>query len=199
MVEQRFSKSEAIKFGWSTATGNLGLFFLAVLTMLIIQMMPVLLTQSFVVMIVGTLLGMVVTMGIMRMCLRFVDDDRGELVDLFATFPLLINYVFATIVVGIIVTIGMLFFVIPGIFLGIRLQMYAWAIVDKQIGPIEALSQSWEMTRGSAWNLFLLSLLLGLVNILGMLALGIGMLVTGPLAMVATGYAYRRLEADYSG
>jgi uncharacterized membrane protein len=198
MAESKFSKGEAIKFGWSTTTGNLRLFVFAVLTLLIIQMMPVLLTKSVVVMIVGTLLGFVVTMGIMRMSLRFVDGDRGELVDLFATFPLLINYILATIVVSIIVMVGMLFFVIPGIILGIRLQMYTWAIVDKQVGPIEALQQSWEMTRGSAWNLFLLGLLLGLVNILGMLALGVGMLVTGPLSMVAIGHAYRELETAYA-
>jgi uncharacterized membrane protein len=73
--------------------------------------------------------------------------------------------------------------------------MYTWAIIDKQAGPIEALQQSWEMTRGSAWNLVLLGLLLGLVNMLGMLAIGLGMLVTAPLSLVAMGYAYRRLES----
>jgi uncharacterized membrane protein len=197
MAEPKFSKGEAIKFGWSTTIGNLGLFVFAVLTLMVIQLMPVLLTQSAVVMIVGTLLGMVVTMGIMRMVLRFADGDRGELVDLFATFPLLVNYVIATILVGIIVMIGMLFFIIPGIFLGIRLQMYTWAIVDKQVGPLEALQLSWDITRGSVWNLILFGLLLGLVNILGLLALGIGMVVTGPLSMLATGYVYRQLETSY--
>jgi uncharacterized membrane protein len=193
----KFSKGEAIKFGWSTTTGNLGLFVFAILTLLIIQLMPMILTQSVVVMIVGTLLGFVVTMGIFRMSLRFIDGENGELVDLFATFPLLINYIIATILVSIIVMIGMLFFVIPGIILGIRLQLYTWVIVDKQVGPLEALQRSWEITRGSAWNLFLLGLLLGLVNILGMLALGVGVLVTGPLSMVAMGYAYRQLESSY--
>jgi uncharacterized membrane protein len=197
MAEPKFSKGEAIKFGWSTTIDNLGLFVVAILIMLVIQMMPVLLTQSAVVMIVGTLLGMVVTMGIMRMVLRFVDGDRGELVDLFATFPLLVNYVIATILVSIIVMIGMVFFIIPGIFFGIRLQMYTWAIVDKQVGPLEALQLSWDMTRGSAWNLILLGLLLGLINMLGLLAIGIGMVVTGPLAMIATGYVYRQLETSY--
>ena len=46
----KFSKGEAIKFGCSTVTGNLGLFVFAVLTVLIIQLMPVLLTESLVVM-----------------------------------------------------------------------------------------------------------------------------------------------------
>ena len=198
MAEPKFSKGEVIKFGWSTTTGNLGLFVFAVLTILLIQLMPLLLTESVVVVIVGTLLGFVVTMGIMRMSLRFVDGDRGEFVDLFATFPLLVKYILASIVAGAIVMVGMLLFIIPGIFLGIRLQMYTWAIVDKQAGPIEALRQSWEMTRGSAWNLFLLGLLLGLVNMLGLLAIGVGMLVTAPLSMVAMGHAYRKLETAYS-
>ena len=91
---------------------------------------------------------------------------------------------------------GMLLLIVPGIILGIRLQMYVWAIVDNHAGPIEALQQSWTMTRGFAWNLLLLNLLLGLINMLGMLALGIGLIVTVPLSMVAWGHAYRRLEGS---
>jgi uncharacterized membrane protein len=53
---------------------------------------------------------------------------------------------------------------------------------------------SWEMTRGSCWNLFVFSLLLGVINILGMIALFIGLLITVPLSVVAIGYVYRRLE-----
>ena len=191
-----FSIGEAIKFGWSTATGNLGLYLVAMVIWIMIEMMPAILTKSIVVTTVGWVLGLVVTMGIMKMSLRFVDGDHGELADLFATFPSLISYILASFLVGIIVTIGMLLLIVPGIILGIRLQMYVWAIVDNHAGPIEALQQSWTMTRGFAWNLFLLNLLLGLINMLGMLAIGIGLVVTVPLSMVAWGHAYRRLEGS---
>ncbi len=47
---------------------------------------------------------------------------------------------------------------------------------------------------GSFWNLFLLGLLLAGINLLGTMALIIGLLVTIPLSIVAVD-AYRCLEA----
>lgn len=90
--------------------------------------------------------------------------------------------------------VGFCLLVIPGIYWSIRLYMFPWVLVDKDVGPFEAMRQSWEMTRGSCWNFFLLALLLGAVNILGMIALLFGLLITVPLSIVAIGYVYRRLE-----
>jgi uncharacterized membrane protein len=128
------------------------------------------------------------------MSLRFVDDERGELVDLFAKIPLIIPYLIASIVVAVIVMVGFILLIIPGIYLALRLQFFGWAIVDKDLGPFAAIQESWEMTQGSAWNLFLLWWLLLFVNVAGMLALGIGLLVTSPLTLVAMAYVYRKLE-----
>ena len=128
------------------------------------------------------------------MALRFVDGDRGELVDLFAQIPLIIPYFIASIVVGIITTTGFVLLIIPGIYWGLRFQFFGWVIVDKEVGPLEAMQESWEITRGSAGNLFLFALLLFAVNLLGLLALGIGLIITVPLSLVATGYVYRTLE-----
>jgi uncharacterized membrane protein len=67
-------------------------------------------------------------------------------------------------------------------------------IVDKEVGPFEAVNESWQITRGSAWQLFLLCWVLFFVNVLGFIALGIGLLVTVPLSLVTMGYVYRTLE-----
>ena len=90
-----FSKREAIGFGWTTVMGNLGLAVVAMLIVVIINAFPVY-TKSAVVTMVSAIFTMVVTLGVMRMALRFVDGDRGELVDLFAQIPLIIPYFIAS-------------------------------------------------------------------------------------------------------
>ena len=130
----------------------------------------------------------------MRMALRFVDGDRGELADLFAKISLIIPYFVASIVVGIITTVGFMLLIIPGIYWGLRFQFFGWVIVDKEVGPLEAMRESWEITRGSAGSLFLFALLLFAVNLVGALVVLVGLIVTVPLSLVATGYVYRTLE-----
>jgi uncharacterized membrane protein len=190
-----FSKGEAIRFGWSTVTANLGLALVAMLIVVMINIFPVY-TDSVVVALVSAFFTMVVALGVMRMALRFVDGERGELVDLFAKIPLIVPYLVASIVVGIVTTIGFILLIVPGIYWGLRLQFFGWVIVDKEVGPFEAMQESWEMTRGAAWQLFLLWLVLFFVNILGCVALGIGLLVTIPLSVVAMGHVYRSLESS---
>jgi uncharacterized membrane protein len=194
MSDHKFSKADAIKFGWETTTGNIGLLVLGWVIFIAIGMMPVFVSDSWVVMVVAWVFDLVVWMGLIRMTLRFVDGDKGELADLFSTFPLILKFLVASVAVGVVVMVGFCLFVIPGIYWSIRLYMFPWVLVDKDVGPFEAMRQSWEMTRGSCWNFFLLALLLGAVNILGMIALVIGLLITVPLSIVAIGYAYRRLE-----
>jgi len=194
MSDNKFSKADAIKFGWETTTGNIGLLVLGWVIFIAIGMMPVFASDSWVVMVVAWVFDAVVWMGLIRMTLRFVDGDKGELADLFSTFPLILKFLVASVAVGVVVMVGFCLLVIPGIYWSIRLYMFPWVLVDKDVGPFEAMRQSWEMTRGSCWNFFLLALLLGAVNILGTIALLIGLLITVPLSIVAIGYAYRRLE-----
>jgi uncharacterized membrane protein len=189
----KFSKGEAVRFGWTIVMANLGLAIVAMIIMLMINAFPVY-TESVVVALVSAFFTVVVALGVMRMALRFVDGERGELIDLFAKIPLVVPYLIASIIVGLVTTAGFILLVIPGIYWGLRLQFFGWVIVDKEVGALEATRVSWETTRGSAWQLFLMWWLLFFVNVLGFLAIGIGLLVTVPLSLVAMGHVYRTLE-----
>lgn len=194
MTGKKFSKGDAIRFGWDTTTGNIGVCVLALVIVLAIGLMPAAASDSWVVMVVAWVFDIAVAMGVVKMTLRFVDGDKGELVDLFSTIPMIPQYLVASVIVGVVVTVGFFLLILPGIYWSVRLYMFPWVLVDKGVGPFEAMRQSWEMTRGSFWNLFLLGLALCAINILGMLALFFGLLITVPLSVVAVGYAYRRLE-----
>jgi uncharacterized membrane protein len=52
------------------------------------------------------------------------------------------------------------------------------------------------LTKGNRWKLFQLSLALLLLNILGLLALLVGLFVTIPVSFIAMVHAYRALKGE---
>jgi len=61
--------------------------------------------------------------------------------------------------------------------------------------PMEALRESRRLTKGHRKSLFVFGLLCLGANILGALALGIGLFVTIPTTVIATAHVLRRLQA----
>jgi len=88
---------------------------------------------------------------------------------------------------------GLILFIIPGIYLGIRFQFFNCFIVDQKTGVIESLRRSWQITQGNTWNLFLFGLLLAGINILGLLCLIVGLFITIPTTTIAYIFVYRKL------
>lgn len=92
------------------------------------------------------------------------------------------------------VSIGLILLIVPGIILAIIFVFYGFHIVDTgSTDPIGALRRSAEITRGHRWQLFLLGLVLLGINILGLLALIIGVLFTSGISLLAIAHVYRRL------
>ena len=61
---------------------------------------------------------------------------------------------------------------------------------------IEAFKESGKMTNGHKWNLLLLLLLFLMITILGVMALGVGLLVAAPIVMIAQAYVYKKLSLN---
>jgi len=95
----------------------------------------------------------------------------------------------------LIVTIGLFLLLVPGIIWAIMFYLAAYLIVDKNIGPVEALKTSVELTRGLKWDLGVFASVILLVNIIGLVCLGVGLLITLPMTMLANVYIYRQVLA----
>ena len=79
----------------------------------------------------------------------------------------------------------------------ILLLMFMFAtffVIDRELGPIKALQESYRITRGYKWDLFVLTLLLLLINVAGLLAFIVGILVSAPVSLLALTHAYRVLS-----
>ena len=135
-------------------------------------------------------------MGLIKIALRFCDNQKAKLADLFSCLPLFFKYLFGLILYRLIVLGGMILLIIPGIIWAIKFQFFDYFIVDKKLGPIEALKQSSAITRDAKWDLFFFDLLLGFINFLGAVCLLIGLFASVPTAMVAMAFVYRKLLAQ---
>lgn len=208
MTELTLSKSEAVKFGFNTARKNLKFFIPLSLIILIIDFLPGYLVNQisegnraliFLINFFGGVLTTIVSIGFLKISLKFIDNQQANLTDLFSSwndYLLVIKYWLSSVVFGLIVLLGILLLVVPGIIWAIKLQYYSFLIVEKKMGPIEALRLSWQITKGVKWQLFLLGILLGLINLLGLLALVVGLLVSIPTTMLAQTYVYRKLVSQ---
>jgi uncharacterized membrane protein len=139
-------------------------------------------------------LQLLISIGVIKIALRFVSGSTSKLKELFSGAGLIINYVVSSVLYGLVVFFGFILLVVPGIIFAVRFQFYQYLVVDKNMGPIEALKVSWHITDGSFWNLVLYWLLVAGINILGILALGIGLLATIPTTVVATAWVYKKLS-----
>jgi len=199
----KFSTGEAVKFGWNTTKANF-FFFLRIFVIVgIVYLVSGLISQGAnkqdqvtrtLIGIVMWIIQMIVGMGMVKIALKFADGGKGEFADLYNQYPLFFKYLLASILTGVIVLIGFILLIVPGIIFSVRLKFVSYLIIDKGLGPIEAIKTSWNITKGSVWNLFVLGAALLGINILGALALLVGLLWTAPTTSIAEAYVYRKLS-----
>ena len=100
----------------------------------------------------------------------------------------------ADLLFSLLLIVGLICFIIPGIYLYLRFQFFAQFIVDENAGIIESLKKSWNLTEGHELSLFLLMLAQLLILIIGVVLFLVGLLVAYPLVIMSQCYVYRLLN-----
>lgn len=188
-MERGFSIKEELVWGWNALRANLSILMMIFIAFIIIHGILGYLAAlasmkqialSFAIGLVQYIVSAILTMGLIKIALKICDDRIPDVGDLFSSYPLVVNYIIASIVYGLMVIVGFIFLIVPGIYLAIKHQFYTYLIVDKGMGPIEAIKESGRITEGVKWNLLgfvvVVALLGAAVWIIGlglMMALGI--------------------------
>lgn len=68
---------------------------------------------------------------------------------------------------SLLVLIGFICFIIPGIILTIRFSLARYVMLDQKCGIVQALRTSWNMTKGEQWPLFILLLIMAVYPFIG--------------------------------
>jgi hypothetical protein len=151
--------------------------------------------QEFGIGLIEGLVSATFCLGLAKIFLRCRDGEKPVFENLFDLLPRLHVYIGAALVATVAVFMGLVLFIVPGIIFLIRLWFVAFVIVDEGVGPLDALQRSWDITRGYALDLFLLFIILCGLNLLGVICLGVGLLVTLPISGLALAFTYRTLKA----
>jgi uncharacterized membrane protein len=202
---------DCIKFGWETFKRRPWILIGAFLLVVLISIIPGLLTPhpeivqgqppppptlfALVMGLISLVVSFLVSLGLVNFSLRAHDNIQTVTIgDLWNPSPIW-RFLGAELLVFLIVLVGLLLLVIPGIIASLGLGFAQYLVVDRGMQPVESLKESWRITKGNKGRILLLGLALLGVNILGVLALGIGMLVSAPITLLAVVHAYRFLQA----
>ncbi len=109
--------------------------------------------------------------------LKAVRNEQFEVKDMFLVFEKnYINVVLANLLHWGIVSIGIFLFLVPGIVFACRLAFVKYLVLDRKLEPVEAVKESWRMTKGHAGKIFWMGFLAFPIMIAGLICLGVGVI-----------------------
>lgn len=201
-----FSAGAAIRFGWETFKRRpwffVGSTFLILLAWALCDGftsgIDAALTgstenPSIIGTVINLALGTLISMGATAFYLAAHDNpDTADLSLLWHPRPFW-KYLGASLLLSLAVAIGLVLLIVPGIIFGLMFMFATFIVIERELGPIDAMNASNQLTRGHKWQLLGLVLLLVLINLLGLMALVVGLLVSIPVSTLAFVHAYRVL------
>lgn len=186
----KISIRRALNTGWNLFTSRP--WFLLGLTLSICVIFVLMSSES----VMMTALAYIIYGGYLAVLLKHTYGDRVVFDDLFSLDNRWISFAFLGIIKSVLIFLGLLFFIAPGVYLAVRFMFAELYVMDKGMRPIEALKASSVLTKGHMWKLFFFSLIASLLLFLGFFALIIGALVALVVVTFATISLYRELQTQ---
>jgi len=116
--------------------------------------------------------------------------------DFFKGFSFYIPIFSIWLIGQILVTLGLFAFIVPGIYLAVG---YSFSVLMALFGGFDfwtALEESRKLITVRWWKFFVFTLMLIVINLLGIVTLGLGLLVTVPVTFYATYILFEDLTKD---
>jgi uncharacterized membrane protein len=126
------------------------------------------------------------------MFLKLIRGEKAEVGDAFAGFSLAFGpLAFFSLVAQLLVMLGILFCVLPGIYLAVCWMFFTpLIIIDKRIDFWPAMELARKVVTRHWWQVFAFVLLGVLLMFAGTLACFVGVFIAMPVVKAATVYAY---------
>ncbi len=138
-------------------------------------------------------ISILMTGGIMLIGVRRAKEQRVSWRMAFSGFSSAFSITMAIILQCILVTIGLVLLVLPGIYLAVGYGLALPLILDKGMGPWEALEASRKAIHKKWWTVLGMYILMFLLYTVSAILLGIGLIWTIPMSFVLVGVLYVRL------
>lgn len=146
------------------------------------------------------ILELVMMLGLIKLCIGFAKGSTASVsFDAWKQpFKVYVNYIGVSILYRIIVGIGLICCIIPGIYLAARLEFAEYRAIDHpEEGIMGNLGGSWNMTRGNVGNMILLVIASFFICMVGLLICCIGVFPAVILCYFAEITAYLILDGYF--
>jgi uncharacterized membrane protein len=127
--------------------------------------------------------------------LKAARGEKPEFMDIFVFQKNYINVVLARLLSGVIVVIGFVFLIVPGMVFACKLAFVPYLVTDRKMEATEAIRESWRMTTGHAGTIFLMGLIAIPVSLAGIILLGVGFVIS----LMWIGLAFASIYAAVAG
>ena len=177
----RVQSGKWIGIGWTLVTGQVWMFMLITLVVVILSSVVPIILQG------PMLIGMHIV------CWRVLLGGRADVGDLFKGFNFFVPSLVATILIGIFSFLGLFACLVGALVVAAMFQFTYLFIVDRNMDFWPAMQASHAVVKKDYVGFLIFLLALIGINILGALACGVGLLVTVPLHYLAVTAAYKDL------
>lgn len=139
--------------------------------------------------------GQIVGAGIIRGVLGITEGRRFEAAEIFR-IEQLGSVVVASLLVGIATSIGYALCYLPGVAIAFLTSYTLFFVIDQNLSPVDAIRASFDLTTKNFANTVLWYIVGALVAFAGVIACGVGLLITIPLVAIGTAYTYKTLTGQ---
>lgn len=129
--------------------------------------------------------------GIFMMGVRRSVDLPIAFNEVFAYFAFVTPLVVAAVLMSILMTLGFILLIIPGIYLVVAYMFTVPLIVDRNLGAWQAMETSRKAVTQHWFKFFALMLILVIIIAISVIPFGIGLIWTYPLLIAVMGILYR--------
>lgn len=131
-------------------------------------------------------------LGFKRVALDVHDRQDSSYKQLFSEFGAAPKAMVAWVLYCMMVWVGWLLLILPGFIAMIRFAFFPYFIVDKNMGPVESLKKSYEVTQHHMWDIFAFWVAMKIIVSLGFVS-WMGIFISWPLWTLAYVCFYRKL------
>jgi uncharacterized membrane protein len=211
-VPREWSTGDVLGVAWNGFKANWGVVFFAQLLAVAIQYAPDLLrglangaglivagsTEDNLLSAANTVLGLALTAflnaGLLTIYLKVARGQAAALGDVVGGARRFLPMLAMSILYNIAIVLGLLLLVVPGIVLAVGLQLADVFVVDAELGAVDALRASWEVTKGHKVQLFVFNIVCGFAILGGLLACGVGVIAALAITRIAEVIVYLRIS-----
>jgi hypothetical protein len=167
--------------GWQLVKSDLGTFVLLSLVFIVLNGFVPLILQG------------ALTAGFHIVCAKKLLSGKFEFADLFKGFNFFVASLVACLIISLLIFVGSIFCIIPGLVLAAMYQFTYLFIIDKKLDFWPAMEASHAIVKNDYFGFTIFFLAAALLNIIGVLCCIVGVLATMPILFAAVTVAYKEI------